>query len=249
MRIIQRFGRIDRIGSPNKRIQLVNYWPDITLDEYINLKERVESRMVIADVTATGDDNLLERQGQRRRLPQGAAAPPAGRSDRAGRPEDRRLHHRPRAQRFPDGPAELREGRTATSPACRTACTPSCLRTRARPLPGVIFTLRNRNDGVNINQQNRLHPYYLVYVAQDGKVIANHTEVKRLLDLARAACKDRSEPDPRGVSAVQPATERRPPHGRLLRPACTKRIRSMIDAEGREGHRQPVHRRQDHRAC
>ncbi len=59
MRIIQRFGRIDRIGSPNASIQLVNYWPDITLDEYINLKERVENRMVIADVTATGDDNVL----------------------------------------------------------------------------------------------------------------------------------------------------------------------------------------------
>ena len=60
VRIIQRFGRIDRIGSRNACIQLVNYWPDITLDEYINLKERVESRMVIADVTATGDDNPLD---------------------------------------------------------------------------------------------------------------------------------------------------------------------------------------------
>ncbi|MES9874470.1 MAG: helicase-related protein, partial [Candidatus Sedimenticola sp. 6PFRAG7] len=59
VRIIQRFGRIDRIGSPNDQIQLVNYWPDITLDEYINLKERVENRMMIADVTATGDDNVL----------------------------------------------------------------------------------------------------------------------------------------------------------------------------------------------
>ncbi|WP_372614070.1 helicase-related protein, partial [Halomonas sp.] len=62
VRIIQRFGRIDRIGSPNASIQLVNYWPDISLDEYINLKERVENRMVIADVTATGDDNVLNAQ-------------------------------------------------------------------------------------------------------------------------------------------------------------------------------------------
>jgi superfamily II DNA/RNA helicase len=59
VRIIQRFGRIDRIGSPNAQIQLVNYWPDISLDEYINLRERVENRMMIADVTATGDDNVL----------------------------------------------------------------------------------------------------------------------------------------------------------------------------------------------
>ena len=62
VRIIQRFGRVDRIGSPNDYIQLVNYWPDISLDEYINLKERVENRMVIADVTATGDDNVLSAQ-------------------------------------------------------------------------------------------------------------------------------------------------------------------------------------------
>ncbi len=59
VRIIQRYGRIDRIGSPNSQIQLVNYWPDISLDEYINLKERVENRMVIADMVGTGDDNVL----------------------------------------------------------------------------------------------------------------------------------------------------------------------------------------------
>ena len=59
VRIIQRFGRIDRIGSRNKVIQLVNFWPDITLDEYINLKSKVETRMKIVDLTATGDDNLL----------------------------------------------------------------------------------------------------------------------------------------------------------------------------------------------
>ncbi len=62
VRIIQRFGRVDRIGSQNASIQLVNYWPDISLDEYINLKERVENRMIIADVTATGDDNVLNAQ-------------------------------------------------------------------------------------------------------------------------------------------------------------------------------------------
>ncbi len=62
VRIIQRFGRVDRIGSPNERIQLVNYWPDISLDDYINLKDRVENRMVIADMTATGDDNPLDHR-------------------------------------------------------------------------------------------------------------------------------------------------------------------------------------------
>ncbi|MBV5337608.1 MAG: ATP-dependent helicase, partial [Deltaproteobacteria bacterium] len=60
--------------------------------------------------------------------------------------------------------------------------------------PGVMFTLRNRNNSVNINQQNRLHPYYLIYVSQSGEVVADHTEVKRLLDLVRSACKGRSQP-------------------------------------------------------
>lgn len=62
VRIIQRFGRVDRIGSSNSVIQLVNYWPDISLDEYINLRERVENRMVIVDMTSTGDDNVLSAQ-------------------------------------------------------------------------------------------------------------------------------------------------------------------------------------------
>ncbi|MCA9469390.1 MAG: hypothetical protein KC643_28655, partial [Nitrospira sp.] len=60
--------------------------------------------------------------------------------------------------------------------------------------PGVIFALRNRNDGVNINQQNRLHPYYLVYIGKDGEIIANHTEAKKLLDLVRTSSKGRHEP-------------------------------------------------------
>lgn len=62
VRIIQRFGRIDRIGSKNERIQLVNFWPDVTLDEYIDLKAKVETRMKIVDMTATGDDNLISSE-------------------------------------------------------------------------------------------------------------------------------------------------------------------------------------------
>jgi hypothetical protein len=60
--------------------------------------------------------------------------------------------------------------------------------------PGVIFTLRNRHQSVNINQHNRLHPYYLVYIADDGGIIANHSEVKKLLDLVRSTCKGQSKP-------------------------------------------------------
>ncbi len=196
VRIIQRFGRVDRIGSVNSSIQLVNYWPDISLDEYINLKERVESRMMIADVSATGDDNILSAQA----------------NDLAYRKEQLR--------RLQEDVIELEDLKTGVSitdlglndfrmdllnyvkahgemsnvPNGMHAVVP------ARPelglRPGVIFTLRNRNHGVNVNQHNRLHPYYLVYIGQDGEVIVKHTEVKRLLDLVRSSCRGQDEPIP-----------------------------------------------------
>lgn len=194
VRIIQRFGRVDRIGSQNATIQLVNYWPDISLDEYINLKERVESRMMIADVAATGDDNVLTAKS----------------SDAAYRKEQLR--------RLQDEVIELEDVRTGvsitdlglndfrmdllnyvkahgdleTAPRGMHAVVPAAPELGLKP--GVIFALRNRNDGVNINQQNRLHPYYLMYIATDGAVIANHTEAKQLLDLLRASCKGHAEP-------------------------------------------------------
>lgn len=194
VRIIQRFGRIDRIGSPNARIQLVNYWPDMTLDEYIRLKERVESRMVIADITATGDDNVLTakstdvayRREQLRRLQEeviemedvrtGVSITDLGLNDFR-----MDLLHYIKAQ---GDPGQAPRGLHAVVPA----------RPETGLLPGVIFALRNLNEGVRIQRQNRLHPYYLLYVGEDGNVLAAHTEVKKLLDVLRAACKGQGEP-------------------------------------------------------
>lgn len=194
VRIIQRFGRIDRIGSINKTIQLVNYWPDISLDEYINLKERVENRMMIADVTATGDDNVLTaksndvsyRKEQLRRM-----------QDEVIELEDLKTGVSITDLGLNDFRMDLlsyvkSNGDLSSVPNGMHAVVP------AKPElglhPGVIFALRNRNQVVNINQQNRLHPYYLIYVADDGQLIANHTEVKSLLDLVRSSCKGQSEP-------------------------------------------------------
>ncbi|MCL2918283.1 helicase-related protein [Shewanella litorisediminis] len=194
VRIIQRFGRVDRIGSLNTSIQLVNYWPDITLDEYINLKERVESRMMIADVTATGDDNVLSAQAndvtyrkeQLRRLQEevieledlktGVSITDLGLNDfRMDLLNYVKAHGEPR--HIPNGMHAV----VSANPALGLE-------------PGVIFTLRNRNPDVNVNQHNRLHPYYLVYIARNGKVISDHTEVKRLLDLVRSGCKGQALP-------------------------------------------------------
>jgi len=207
VRIIQRFGRIDRIGSTNESIQLVNYWPDISLDEYINLKERVENRMVIADVTATGDDNVLNAES----------------NDVAYRKEQLR--------RLQDEVIDMEDLKTGVSitdlglndfrmdllnyvkdnndldglPSGMHAVVPT---DPERGLtPGVIFTLRNRHQSVNINQQNRLHPFYLIYIGNDGQIIANHTEVKRVLDLARLSCRNRPEPIPSAYVPFNDATD------------------------------------------
>ncbi len=230
VRIIQRFGRIDRIGSTNASIQLVNYWPDITLDEYINLKERVENRMMIADVTATGDDNVLSAQStdvsyrkeQLRRL-----------QDEVIEMEDLKTGVSITDLGLNDFRMDLlnyvkANGDMANVPSGMHAVAP------ADPdrglLPGVIFTLRNRNQEVNINRQNRLHPYYLIYIGQNGEVITNHTEVKRLLDLVRSACKGQSEPIAHVCHLFNQATE----DGRNMKvysDLLGKAIRTMIDVK------------------
>jgi hypothetical protein len=94
--------------------------------------------------------------------------------------------------------------------------------------PGVIFTLRNRNSGVNVNQHNRLHPFYLVYIGQDGEVIHDHTEVKRLLDLVRTGCKGQAKPVPVVFERVNIETD----DGRRMQAYSNllgKSIRSMIE--------------------
>ena len=230
VRIIQRFGRIDRIGSINKTIQLVNYWPDISLDEYINLKERVENRMMIADVSATGDDNVLTaksnelayRKEQLRRL-----------QDEVIELEDLKTGVSITDLGLNDFRMDLlnyvkTHGDLANVPNGMHAVVP------AKPElglhPGVIFALRNLNHDVNINQQNRLHPYYLIYMADDGQVIADQTEVKLLLDLVRSSCKGQAEP----IQTVCRLFNQQTDEGRDMK-ACSNllsaAIRSMIDVK------------------
>ena len=230
VRIIQRFGRVDRIGSPNQTIQLVNYWPDISLDEYINLKERVESRMMIADVTATGDDNVLSAQAndvsyrkeQLRRLQEevieledlktGVSITDLGLND-----------FRMDLLNYVKAHGEL-----AHLPSGMHAVVPA--QPEAGLVPGVIFTLRNRNAAVNVGDQNRLHPYYLLYISQQGEVVHDHTEVKRLLDLVRAACKGRDQPMPEACRLFNHATA----DGRQMQAYSDllgQAIRSMIEVK------------------
>ena len=194
VRIIQRFGRIDRIGSKNKCIQLVNFWPNVTLDEYIDLKARVETRMKIVDMTSTGDDNLLQeeksdleyRKAQLKRLQDevvdieemssGISIMDLGLNEfRLDLLEY--VKNNPNLEKTPFGLHAV----AAASDDCP---------------PGVVFVLKNRSNSVNIDHQNRLHPFYMVYISEDGEVVCDHLSPKAMLDKLRYLCKGKATPIP-----------------------------------------------------
>ena len=193
VRIIQRFGRIDRIGSTNDTIQLVNFWPDLTLDDYINLKSRVETRMKITVMTSTGDDDLINaeekgdleyRKQQLKRLQEevvdiedmseGISIMDLGLNEfRLDLLEYVKTH-----------------GDMDKKPRGLHAVVPA-----TEELPeGVIFVLKNINKSVNIDNQNRIHPFYMVYIGMDGEIICDYLNPKKLLDDVRLLCRGKSEP-------------------------------------------------------
>lgn len=193
VRIIQRFGRVDRIGSRNERIQLVNFWPDMNLDEYINLKTRVEDRMRMTVLTSTGDDDPINmdergdldyRKQQLKRL-----------QEEVVDMEDMQSG----VSILDLGLNEFRldllnyinaHGDLEMMPFGLHAVVPSSSETP----PGIIFVLKNINDSVNIDKMNRLHPFYMVHISDDGNVLCDHLSPKKMLDLMRFECKDHDAP-------------------------------------------------------
>ncbi|WP_455652110.1 helicase-related protein [Phascolarctobacterium sp.] len=192
VRIIQRFGRIDRIGSRNAHIQLVNFWPDLTLDEYINLKNRVETRMKISVMTSTGDDDLINaeekgdlqyRKQQLQRLQEevvdiedmssGISIMDLGLNEfRLDLLEYIKTHKDLDKKPF---------GLHAVVPA-------------SEDMPqGAIFILKNTNNRINIDNQNRIHPFYMVYIGADGEIICDYLNPKKLLDTIRLLCRGKDE--------------------------------------------------------
>lgn len=192
VRIIQRFGRIDRIGSRNAHIQLVNFWPDLTLDEYINLKNRVETRMKISVMTSTGDDDLINaeekgdlqyRKHQLQRLQEevvdiedmssGISIMDLGLNEfRLDLLEYIKTHKDLDKKPF---------GLHAVVPA-------------SEDMPqGAIFILKNTNNRINIDNQNRIHPFYMVYIGADREIICDYLKPKKLLDTIRLLCRGKDE--------------------------------------------------------
>lgn len=205
VRIIQRFGRIDRIGSRNKQIQLVNYWPDMELDDYIKLKGRVESRMKATVLTATGDDNLLStnekgdleyRRNQLRQLQESVVD--IEEMDTGINIMDLGLNEfrldllsymkeHPDIEHAPMGMSAVVENTTLAQ-------------------PGVIFILKNRSNAINIDRKNLLHPFYMVYLAENGNVLCDYLHPKQLLDIMRHCCKNKAGHDATLCAALNKET-------------------------------------------
>ena len=194
VRIIQRFGRVDRIGSRNEVIQLVNYWPDIELDDYLRLKGRVEARMTGVNITGAGNSNVLLSDEEQADLD----------------------YRKSQLQRLQEEVIDLEDMDTGINimdlglnefrldllaymkdnpdiehtPWGMSAVVPASGKAR----PGVIFILKNRNNAINIDHLNLLHPFYMVYLSDEGDTYINHLSPKKLLDIMRMTCKGKTEP-------------------------------------------------------
>lgn len=217
VRIIQRFGRIDRLGSRNDKIQLVNFWPTRDLDNYINLKERVEARMALVDVTATGDDNILNTEQIEELITDDLKY----RNQQLKKLRDEVLDLEEMGDNvsltdfsLDDFRIELinflenNRQRLTDAPFGLYAVVPSPSGKHANYLdvskfsigekdiikPGVVYCLRQKGDTDGNEEVNPLQPYFLVYVRDDGSVRFNYTNAKQTLEIFRLMCQGRKEP-------------------------------------------------------
>lgn len=212
VRIIQRFGRIDRIGSINSRIQLVNFWPNMALDEYINLEQRVSGRMVLLDISATGEENIIEQQ--------------------SGNPMNDLEYRRNQLLKLQETVIDLED---LSSGVAITDLTLTDFRIdlaefgKAHPgqlqslplgcfavvsshdadiAPGILFCLRAEGATAQkgIDPSYPLSPHYLVHVGQDGEVVLPYTQAKRMLDWLKRLSLGRELPDAQACAAWDKTT-------------------------------------------
>ena len=229
VRLVQRFGRIDRIGSQNTSIQMINFWPDMDLDSYLNLKVRVESRMKAVVLTSTGDDNLLspEEKGdleyRRKQLEQlqhkvvdledmgtGVTITDLGLTEFRMELMEYAKHH-PELEITPGGISAVTAAREDAA-------------------SGVIFVLKNVHNEVNINDRNRIHPYYLVYLSDDGDIIYDHLAPRDILETMRQLCRGKAEP----IAALCEKFERETAYGEdmsLYSTLLNDAVESIVDTK------------------
>jgi superfamily II DNA or RNA helicase len=213
VRIIQRFGRVDRIGSPNEQIQLVNFWPNIELEEYINLEQRVSGRMVLLDVSATGEENLIEQQ--------------------SGNQMNDLEYRRKQLLKLQDAVIDLEDLSTGVSIADLTLTDfridlaqfmkahpglveslplGACAITAApeEVPPGIIFCLRAEGDAAARAADGGypLAPHFLVHVSENGAVALPFPQAKQLLDRLKQLCREAGEVDSGLATRFDKATKR-----------------------------------------
>ncbi|MDZ4198018.1 MAG: helicase-related protein [Kiritimatiellia bacterium] len=216
VRIIQRFGRVDRLGSVNRVVQLVNFWPTDDLNRYINLKDRVEARMALVDLAATGEENLLDpeqlrnlvreeltyREKQLIRLKE-EVIDLEEMDDNVSLSEFTLDDFRIELMRF----LEANRGVLEEAPLGLYALTPPLREVKEAGLfdknwheivkPGVIFCLRHKNPPKEEKQATRVNPlgaHYLLYIREDGSIRFNFTSAKNTLTLFQSLCAGRTEP-------------------------------------------------------
>jgi ERCC4-related helicase len=214
VRIIQRFGRIDRLGSRNKVIQLVNFWPNMELDEYINLEARVSGRMVLLDISATGEENIIEfadadkmndLEYRRRQLEQlqnevvdiedlsnGISITDMTLNDFRMDLADYLKEHADRLEQMPPGAFAVTQADDLVEDENLE--------------PGVIFCLRSDNIKVRVDTTYALAPYYLVYVSDFGDVVLNFTHTKQILDVLKKISLGRVNPDEKAYAGFNALT-------------------------------------------
>ncbi|BBA33680.1 DNA-dependent ATPase, SNF2 family protein [Methylocaldum marinum] len=212
VRIIQRFGRIDRIGSPNQCIQLVNFWPNMELEEYINLEQRVSGRMVLLDISATGEENLIEQQ--------------------SGNPMNDLEYRRKQLLKLQDTVIDMEDlstgvsitdltltdfridlaqylkahpGKLDTQPLGAYAVTTTL---DADIPPGAIFCLQACGPAANKAKESDypLAPHYLVHVGDDGAVLLPYPQAKHILDRLKRLALGREAPDTGACARFDKAT-------------------------------------------
>jgi len=213
VRIIQRFGRIDRIGSPNSCIQLVNFWPNMELEEYINLEQRVSGKMVLLDISATGEENLIEQQSgnqmndleyRRKQLLKLQESVidledlSSGVSIADLTLTDIRLDLAQFIQANPEVLEKLPPGSFAVTTTAE-----------ADIAPGIIFCLRAEAEAsLRITEAGYpLGIHYLVHVGEDGSVILPYTQAKQILDRLKRLCIGRDMPDAGACARFDKATK------------------------------------------
>ena len=213
VRIIQRFGRIDRIGSPNTHIQLVNFWPNMELEEYINLEQRVSGKMVLLDISATGEENLIEQQ--------------------AGNQMNDLEYRRRQLLKLQDTVIDLEDLSSGISIADLTltdfridlaqylkahpgvlesmpfgTCAVTTTNEAEMP-PGIIFCLRAEGEAAKRipDAGYPLGIHYLVYAQDNSTVLLPYTQAKHILDRLKRLCLGRDLPDASACALLDKTTK------------------------------------------